>query len=153
MVNIINGRITAIADGVDGTDGVAMEQIGGFSVPNINLNVTGPILILSPRSGVLFIPQTDAKPFGRIRAISGSPGVPVFPQFRVGNNGSYNNLLSSSTLTAMSTLNGLISGSLFSLPTQAAIDIGTTGISLDVQTASNYTTYAIDLFFPGFFVS
>ena len=122
------------------TQGV--DYIRPFQLLTRDLKVSGPTLIVPPQSGRVFIPL---RAFLRIRTVS---ALTVPPILRLGNNGNRDNIAPLLALT------GAVAGQVFTMPLTTgvnalAIDIGTTGISIDVQTAATATTMTADVFIDG----
>lgn len=104
---------------------------GGFTqfwkISAVNVLATGQTLILPAITGKKFIPTQI------LIEMNSLTGVLTVPIVRLGNNGSFNNVAPLFTCTGIGTVGNILTITLNTIPT--TIDIGSTGISFDVQTA------------------
>lgn len=111
----------------------------------VDLKNLGQTVIVPVKTGKRFIPRAI---FLRITA---STALTVAPIVRAGNNGSFNNVAALTTLTSAAT-EMIMPLTLVTGTSLVTIDLGTTAISLDVQTAATATTLTADVYGEGYII-
>lgn len=116
----------------------------------VNALATGQTVILPVNNGVTginyrFVPR--GTPHVELIARTGTLTTPAI--LRVGNNGSFNNLVALSTLTGLSTVNNITLLTIAATP--ASLDISSAAIQVDVQTAATGpSVYSLEVVIEGF---
>lgn len=117
---------------------------GVYKAANVNGLATGQTVVVPVRTGKRFIPTRVV-----VELVSVS-GAGTVPSLRVGNNGSFDNAVSTTALTNLDTQYETLNLSLIS--PLSSIDVNANGISVDVQTAATgYSTYTMNVYVSGYY--
>ena len=116
-----------------------------YLTTGINLKATGQTLMVPVQPGRKFLPTAVYLQLTTVTAYAVTAAI-----VRLGNNGTFNNVAPLLTVVLTSTTDQIIAIPLNAIP--SAIDIGSTGISLDVQTAGAATTLTATLHVVGILI-
>lgn len=146
-MKIVNDQIQQIVNGVSKTDGMTLQQVSGFRKVTVSALATGQTVIMPINNGgatnVNFIATGVVL---KLNAITGTLLTP--PIIRIGNNGSFNNVVALTTLTGLNTAGVTFPTSL--ITNLASVNINSTAISIDIQTAATGSSqYDIDVYLFG----
>lgn len=117
--------------------------VGVYKFAGINGLNLGQTIIVPSRTSKRFIPVSALV---ELATISGAGTV---PSIRLGSNGSWDNLAAIVALTGLTTQYQLFP---LTLANTTSLDVGSTGISVDVQTAATgYSPYTINVYVTGYY--
>lgn len=134
------------ASGATGAAGAAGSP-AKYTASGIDLLATGATLLVPASAGKLFIPH---RAILHVRALTGVllAGAVV----RVGNSANKDNVCALFTLLTTLVVNGLVDVPLLAVPSFQAVDVNSTGISFEVQTAGTATAWTADVHLHGVLV-
>lgn len=117
--------------------------VGVFKFANINALNIGQTIIVPSRTSKRFIPVS-----AQIELIAVT-GAGTEPSVNLGSNGSWDNLVTTVALTGLGTQYELFP---LTLANTTSLDVGSTGISIDIDTAATgFSVYTINVYVTGYY--